>query len=175
MRDVANESLLAARQAYQVPETGKRLKSGQKLSDAYRTCRLCVSGCTKRACAWRWCSMTLFRRSKDRSEEGAPARRHAGAITMAPTTPRRRTAASFSVERKGQTLQRVSTRNGGRLRQSLTRSQRNGLARRARRIPRKSPCRLSRDFLSRLCRVSEARHEIDLLFPSRSWRLRGEK
>jgi nuclease S1 len=31
----ATESLLAARQAYRVPETGKRIKSGQKLSDAY--------------------------------------------------------------------------------------------------------------------------------------------
>ncbi len=30
----AMESLLAARQAYQVPETGKRLKPGQKLADA---------------------------------------------------------------------------------------------------------------------------------------------
>ena len=31
----ATESLLTARQAYQVPETGMRLKSGQKLGDAY--------------------------------------------------------------------------------------------------------------------------------------------
>jgi S1/P1 Nuclease len=31
----ATARLLAARQAYQVPETGKRLKSGQKLGDAY--------------------------------------------------------------------------------------------------------------------------------------------
>jgi hypothetical protein len=31
----ATESLLAARQAYQVPETGMRLKPGQKLADAY--------------------------------------------------------------------------------------------------------------------------------------------
>ena len=35
VEDWATESLLAARQAYQVPETGKRLKSGQKLGDAY--------------------------------------------------------------------------------------------------------------------------------------------
>jgi nuclease S1 len=35
IEDWATESLLAARQAYQVPETGKRLKSGQNLSDAY--------------------------------------------------------------------------------------------------------------------------------------------
>ena len=35
IEDWATESLLAARQAYQVPETGKRLKSGQKLADAY--------------------------------------------------------------------------------------------------------------------------------------------
>jgi hypothetical protein len=33
--DWATESLLAARLAYQVPETGKRMKSGQKLADAY--------------------------------------------------------------------------------------------------------------------------------------------
>ena len=32
VEDWATESLLAARQAYQVPETGKRLKPGQKLS-----------------------------------------------------------------------------------------------------------------------------------------------
>ncbi len=35
VEDWATESLLAARAAYQVPETGKRLKPGQKLSDAY--------------------------------------------------------------------------------------------------------------------------------------------
>jgi hypothetical protein len=35
VEDWATESLLAARRAYQVPETGKRLKSGQKLGDAY--------------------------------------------------------------------------------------------------------------------------------------------
>jgi hypothetical protein len=35
IEDWATESLLAARQAYVVPETGKRLKSGQKLGDAY--------------------------------------------------------------------------------------------------------------------------------------------
>ena len=33
--DWATESLLAARTAYNVPETGQRLKSGQKLGDAY--------------------------------------------------------------------------------------------------------------------------------------------
>jgi hypothetical protein len=33
VEDWATESLLAARQAYQVPETGVRLKSGQKLGD----------------------------------------------------------------------------------------------------------------------------------------------
>jgi hypothetical protein len=31
----ATESLLAAQKAYQVPETGKRLKPGQKLGDSY--------------------------------------------------------------------------------------------------------------------------------------------
>jgi nuclease S1 len=35
VEDWATESLLAARQAYQVPETGKRLKPGQKLGDSY--------------------------------------------------------------------------------------------------------------------------------------------
>ena len=36
VEDWATESLLAARQAYQVPETGNRLKPGQKLGDAYQ-------------------------------------------------------------------------------------------------------------------------------------------
>ena len=35
VEDWATESLLAARQAYQVPETGKRIKSGTKLGDSY--------------------------------------------------------------------------------------------------------------------------------------------
>jgi len=35
VEDRATESLLAARQAYQVPETGMRPKAGQKLGDAY--------------------------------------------------------------------------------------------------------------------------------------------
>jgi nuclease S1 len=35
VEDWATESLLAARRAYQVPETGQRLKPGQKLGDAY--------------------------------------------------------------------------------------------------------------------------------------------
>jgi hypothetical protein len=42
IEDWATESLLAARQAYQVPETGKRLNSGQKLSDAYLDANLPV-------------------------------------------------------------------------------------------------------------------------------------
>ena len=42
IEDWATESLLAARQAYQVPETGKRLKSGQKLADAYLDANLQV-------------------------------------------------------------------------------------------------------------------------------------
>ena len=36
VEDWATESLLAARQAYQVPETRKRLKPGEKLADAYQ-------------------------------------------------------------------------------------------------------------------------------------------
>jgi hypothetical protein len=40
IEDWATESLLAARAAYQVPETGKRLKPGQKLSDAYYNANL---------------------------------------------------------------------------------------------------------------------------------------
>jgi nuclease S1 len=43
IEDWATESLLAARQAYQVPETGKRLKSGQKLADAYLDANLPVA------------------------------------------------------------------------------------------------------------------------------------
>jgi hypothetical protein len=35
VEDWATESLIAARQAYQVPETGKRIGPGQKLADAY--------------------------------------------------------------------------------------------------------------------------------------------
>jgi S1/P1 Nuclease len=35
VEDWATESLLAAREAYREPATGERIKSGQKLSDAY--------------------------------------------------------------------------------------------------------------------------------------------
>jgi hypothetical protein len=40
VEDWATESLMAARQAYQVPETGLRLKPGQKLADAYNEANL---------------------------------------------------------------------------------------------------------------------------------------
>jgi nuclease S1 len=43
VEDWATESLLAARQAYQVPETGMRLKPGQKLADAYLEANLPVA------------------------------------------------------------------------------------------------------------------------------------
>ena len=42
VEDWATESLLAARAAYQVPETGKRMKPGQKLSHAYYNANLPV-------------------------------------------------------------------------------------------------------------------------------------
>ena len=42
VEDWAIESLLAAREAYQVPEIGLRLKPGQKLGDAYQTANLPV-------------------------------------------------------------------------------------------------------------------------------------
>jgi len=42
VEDWATESLLAARAAYQVPETGKRLKPGQKLADSYQEANLPV-------------------------------------------------------------------------------------------------------------------------------------
>jgi nuclease S1 len=42
IEDWATESLLAARQAYRVPESGNRLKSGQKLSGAYLDANLPV-------------------------------------------------------------------------------------------------------------------------------------
>jgi len=42
VEDWATESLLAARQAYQVPETGQRLKPGQKLADSYQAANLPV-------------------------------------------------------------------------------------------------------------------------------------
>ncbi len=63
VEDWATESLLAARQAYQVPETGMRLKSGQKLGDAYLQANLPVvrrrlyRGSVR---IWRWFSMRLF-------------------------------------------------------------------------------------------------------------------
>jgi nuclease S1 len=40
VEDWATESLLAAREAYKVPESGLRLKSGQKPSDAYLNANL---------------------------------------------------------------------------------------------------------------------------------------
>jgi hypothetical protein len=40
VEDWATESLMAARAAYQVPETGQRLKPGQKLADAYNEANL---------------------------------------------------------------------------------------------------------------------------------------
>jgi hypothetical protein len=42
VEDWATESLLAARHAYEVPETGKRLKPGQMLGDAYLEANLPV-------------------------------------------------------------------------------------------------------------------------------------
>ena len=42
VEDWATESLLAARAAYTVPESGKRLKPGQKLGDAYVAANLPV-------------------------------------------------------------------------------------------------------------------------------------
>jgi hypothetical protein len=42
VEDWATQSPLAAREAYKVPETGERLKSGQKLSDAYLSANLPV-------------------------------------------------------------------------------------------------------------------------------------
>jgi hypothetical protein len=41
--DCATESLLAAREAYQDPQTGKRIKSGTKLGDAYHAKNLPVA------------------------------------------------------------------------------------------------------------------------------------
>ncbi len=42
VEDWATESLLAARAAYQVPESGMRIKPGQKLADAYQEASLPV-------------------------------------------------------------------------------------------------------------------------------------
>ena len=69
VEDWATESLLAARQAYQVPETGKRLKSGQKLGDAYLNANLPVvrQRLYQGACGWRWCSTRRFRRKNRRA------------------------------------------------------------------------------------------------------------
>jgi S1/P1 Nuclease len=41
--DWATESLLAAREAYQDPQSGKRIKSGTKLGDAYQAKNLPVA------------------------------------------------------------------------------------------------------------------------------------
>ena len=41
--DRATESLLAAREAYQDPQTGNRIKSGTKLGDAYQAKNLPVA------------------------------------------------------------------------------------------------------------------------------------
>ncbi len=47
VEDWATESLLAARQAIQVPETGQRLKPGQKLADSYQEAKsACVAPAT---------------------------------------------------------------------------------------------------------------------------------
>jgi nuclease S1 len=42
-QDWATESLLAARQAYQDPATGRRIKSGTRLGDAYQEAGLPVA------------------------------------------------------------------------------------------------------------------------------------
>jgi len=42
VEDWATESLLAARAAYRVPETGMRIKPGQKLADSYQKANLPV-------------------------------------------------------------------------------------------------------------------------------------
>ncbi len=42
VEDWATESLLAARHAYEVPETGKRLKAGEKLRDGYLAANLLI-------------------------------------------------------------------------------------------------------------------------------------
>ena len=58
VEDWATESLLAARQAYQAPETGKRMKSGQKL--AMPTWGEHAGGeaaALSAECGWRWFSM----------------------------------------------------------------------------------------------------------------------
>jgi hypothetical protein len=44
VEDWATESLLAAREAYQDPTTGKRIKSGTKLGDEYQVTNLPVVG-----------------------------------------------------------------------------------------------------------------------------------
>ena len=66
VEDWATESLLAARQAYQVPETGTRLKPGQKLGDAYLNANLSVvrQRLYRGADGWRWCALTRFMKSE---------------------------------------------------------------------------------------------------------------
>ena len=63
----ATESLLAAKQAYQDPATGRPIKSGQKLGDAYQKASLPVvkQRLYQAVRGWRWCS-TTFSRSDSR-------------------------------------------------------------------------------------------------------------
>ena len=73
--DRATESLLAARDAYNVPETGQRLKSGQKLSDAYLNANLPVVCCTiSWESGWPWAPNDIFLETSEASERGSPLR-----------------------------------------------------------------------------------------------------
>ena len=69
VEDWATESLLAARQAYQDPATGRRITPGTRLGTRTRrpACRPRSGGCIKRARGWRLCSTRYFRRGKGRS------------------------------------------------------------------------------------------------------------
>jgi hypothetical protein len=65
VEDWATESLLAAREAYVVPGTDKRLKPGQKLADDYQAKHLPVvrQRCAKQDCGSPWCSTRRSRTS----------------------------------------------------------------------------------------------------------------
>ena len=70
VEDWATESLPAARQAYQDPATGQRMKPGAKLAGSYQVANLRVarSHLYDEAWGWRWFSMR--RSSPRRSSEG---------------------------------------------------------------------------------------------------------
>ena len=86
VEDWATESLLAARAAYQVPGVDRRIKSGEKLGDAYFNASLPVvrERLYRGGCGWRWCSMTRSPRT-DETERCAPTAHRRTGAAIAPS------------------------------------------------------------------------------------------